>query len=229
MAAVTTVPSGVCIGLRLISTGNSEPSLRSPNNSNPTPIGRGRGDREEIITVPGVVLAITFGNEGFDFLADQFGALVAKEPLALLVYEGDTAVGVDNRHSIGRGLQKSAKIGFTTSHCFLVSLSLHGRRDDVGDGPQKADVVRTEATHRRTVCAQHSKGAIVSGDVNRDTAANFVVLQQGRENEGRVRGIVLDHDPAFGQEGISRLVFASHWKGGHSDVSRLPAESGSTK
>src|SRR5438105_3645433 len=40
MAAVTRMPSRVRNGLKLISTGNSLPSLRRPNSSRPDPIGR---------------------------------------------------------------------------------------------------------------------------------------------------------------------------------------------
>ena len=43
IAADTSTPSSVSIGLRLISTGNSLPSLRRPKSSNPDPIGRTRG------------------------------------------------------------------------------------------------------------------------------------------------------------------------------------------
>ena len=43
MAAVTSVPSSVSSGLRLISAGNSLPSLRRPNRSSPAPIARVRG------------------------------------------------------------------------------------------------------------------------------------------------------------------------------------------
>ncbi len=43
MPAVTSSPEAVSIGDRLISIGNSEPSLRAPRRSRPLPIGRSRG------------------------------------------------------------------------------------------------------------------------------------------------------------------------------------------
>src|SRR5439155_1120037 len=43
MALVTTIPSSVSSGLRLISTGNSTPSLRRPYSSSPAPMGRACG------------------------------------------------------------------------------------------------------------------------------------------------------------------------------------------
>ena len=45
MPAVIIRPRAVSIGDRLISTGNSLPSLRAPMSSSPDPIGRSRGDR----------------------------------------------------------------------------------------------------------------------------------------------------------------------------------------
>ena len=42
--AVSSSPSSVSIGDRLISTGNSVPSLRAPWSSMPEPIGRNRGE-----------------------------------------------------------------------------------------------------------------------------------------------------------------------------------------
>ena len=42
MAALTSTPSWVSSGLRLISAGNSPPSFRLPHSSNPSPIGRAR-------------------------------------------------------------------------------------------------------------------------------------------------------------------------------------------
>ena len=46
MMLMTTVPVSVFSGLRLISTGNSLPSLRRPESSLPTPMGRVRGSRK---------------------------------------------------------------------------------------------------------------------------------------------------------------------------------------
>ena len=43
MAAETNMPSSVSSGLKLISTGNSLPSLRRPRSSSPEPMERGRG------------------------------------------------------------------------------------------------------------------------------------------------------------------------------------------
>jgi hypothetical protein len=40
MVEETRTPSSVCCGLKLISTGNSVPSLRKPYSSRPAPMGR---------------------------------------------------------------------------------------------------------------------------------------------------------------------------------------------
>ena len=124
--------------------------------------------------MPGVVLTIAFGNESFNSLAYEFTSLVAKEPFTLLIDEGDTALTVNNGHAIGRGLQKSAKIHFASSHGFLVVLALHGRGNDIGDRAHKVDVIRTEVAGSRTVGAQHSKGPLVSEDVDGDAAADIM-------------------------------------------------------
>ena len=46
IVAITAVPLSLVMGLRLISTGNSEPSRRRPSRSKPAPIERVRGAAE---------------------------------------------------------------------------------------------------------------------------------------------------------------------------------------
>jgi hypothetical protein len=52
MALVTSVPSSVCNGLRLISTGTSWPSLCNPNSSRPAPMDRTRGSPKKPFRCP---------------------------------------------------------------------------------------------------------------------------------------------------------------------------------
>ena len=53
MAPETSMPSSVSRGLRLISTGNSQPSLCKPNSSSPAPIGLMRGSAKKPVRCSG--------------------------------------------------------------------------------------------------------------------------------------------------------------------------------
>ena len=53
IALETSTPSSVSSGLRLISTGNSLPSLCKPYSSSPAPIGRTRGSSKKFLRWPG--------------------------------------------------------------------------------------------------------------------------------------------------------------------------------
>ena len=53
MALVTRTPSSVSSGLKLISTGNSVPSLRRPKSSRPEPMPRTRGSAKYAVRFPG--------------------------------------------------------------------------------------------------------------------------------------------------------------------------------
>jgi len=86
MELLTSVPSSVSSGLRLISTGNSVPSFRRPKSSAPRPSAHLRIAKE-----PGAMLRVPasepLGYEHFDGLVEQFPARVAKQAFRLRVHQ----------------------------------------------------------------------------------------------------------------------------------------------
>ena len=112
-AAVARIPSSVSMLERLISAGNSVPSLRTAKSSTPAPIGRVRGSAKYPRGGRGEPRR-TAGHQHLDRLAEQLLAPVAEQRLGLLVDEDDLAAlrHADDRvggeleqlleHSLGR-------------------------------------------------------------------------------------------------------------------------------
>ena len=82
-------PPAASSGDRLISTGNSRPSLRSPYMSRPAPIGRTRRVAEYPGPVPGMQAPEPFRDQHLDLPPDQFGAVIAEQRFHLGVDELD--------------------------------------------------------------------------------------------------------------------------------------------
>ena len=83
--AKTWMPSAVLTGERLISTGNSVPSLRRPARSSPMPTGRATGWAMKSIPLCDVALDHAIGQEHLDGLTEQLVALVAERGHGLRV------------------------------------------------------------------------------------------------------------------------------------------------
>ena len=71
IALDTSVSSSVSSGLRLISIGNSVPSLRRPSSSRPEPIERTRGSAKKFARWLGCFARTRSGNEHLDALSEQ--------------------------------------------------------------------------------------------------------------------------------------------------------------
>ena len=105
-AAETRRPSAVSSGLRLISTGNSVPSLRRPWSSSPAPMGRTWRLFGVAVAMLGVVGPEAARDQDFDGLAQEFLALVAEQGLGLGIDEPDDSRVVDDDHGVRRRLQQ---------------------------------------------------------------------------------------------------------------------------
>ena len=110
MELLTRTPSSVSSGLRLISTGNSPPSLRKPYRSRPAPMGPDARPGNVAHAVSGMLPAKTFRHEHFHRLAEQFLAGKTEQFLRLRVDQDDVAVLVDDHHGVGGRLHQAAKL-----------------------------------------------------------------------------------------------------------------------
>ena len=97
-------------GLRLISTWNSVPSLRSPHSSSSGAHRAHPRLAEEASPVLGMARAVTLGDQHVDVLADELFACVAEELLRLAVRKQDLAAVVEQHHRVGGGLHQSAEL-----------------------------------------------------------------------------------------------------------------------
>src|SRR4029453_9876631 len=94
MAAETIGPSSVSSADRLISAGNSVPSLCRAARCMPAPLGRGVGWGEEAGGgVRGVHAAGAVRDEDLDGPAEQLLARVSEQALGLGIDQGDLSVG----------------------------------------------------------------------------------------------------------------------------------------
>ena len=139
IAADTSMPSSVSIGLRLISTGNSLPSLRRPKSSSPDPIGRTRGSAKKPPRWPSVSTAKTLGHQCLDWHAQEILARELEEPLCLRVEDDDLAFAVDDDDRVGRCLEKTSKPRFNLLSCSGVPNDADDERTRLGLQRAQAD------------------------------------------------------------------------------------------
>src|SRR5437870_5051766 len=110
MALETSMPSSVSIGLRLISTGNSEPSLRWPYSSRPGSHRAHARLGEKARSVLRMPATKALRREDLDRLPQQLLALVTKQLLYLRVDQDDLAGPIDDDHGVRRGLQQISEL-----------------------------------------------------------------------------------------------------------------------
>src|SRR5213593_1050889 len=111
MELLTSVPSSVSSGLRLISTGNSVPSLRRPKSSRPAPIGRTFGSSKNRPRWPGC-LALKRSGTSISIGCSSNRARVSEQLFGLGVDQNDFPGAVDDDHGVGGGFQQGPKLLF---------------------------------------------------------------------------------------------------------------------
>ncbi len=153
IAPVTNVPFSVASGLKLISTGNSLPSLRSPNSSRPDAHRSHMWFGKKVGAMPRMQAAIAFRDQHLDTLAQQLGAGVAEELFGLRVYQRDLALIVHNNHGVGRSFQQRAEFFFGLfAHCDIPYCARD--QDTVGS----LDRAKTDLERKfRTIFSQSKK------------------------------------------------------------------------
>ena len=109
MTLSTIVPSPVATGLRLISTGNSEPSRRRPQRSSPGSHAANLGLLVEVLAMQVVLRPLAVGHQHFYALADQLVASVAEQGFGLRINLNDYALLVDGGDGIRNRLENAGR------------------------------------------------------------------------------------------------------------------------
>ena len=110
IAAVMSVSRAVCSGPRLISAGNSVPSLRRPTRSRPAPRRRVRGARAVRFAVVLVQVAEGIRDEEVHRGAEDLLARVPEHLLRAGVGQDDIARDIHHDDGVGRKIHQATKI-----------------------------------------------------------------------------------------------------------------------
>ena len=105
------IPSSVSTGLRLISMGNSLPSLRKPSSSNPLPTAWDWGLGKKILAMSGVLVPESFRKKHFHGLSEKFLSLIPEKLLDLGVDQDNLTRLIHHNHGVRGALQESSKPG----------------------------------------------------------------------------------------------------------------------
>jgi hypothetical protein len=110
MAAVTSGPSGVSSGLRLISAANSESVLAQAVQIDAGAHRAGPWCGEVAVAKSGVPAPVPLRHQHLDGLAQELLASIAEQPLGLGVDQHDAPGPVDDHHGVGCGLEQPAEL-----------------------------------------------------------------------------------------------------------------------